>query len=160
MPRGAVVASAFKHLRVEDDAPAPVASAVPPELAPLVEDHDVAHWKKLALSNGERLRYSEEQAQSLRQAADEARARFGKYKQRLDGANARVNELQVALTDKSVEVDKLRADIDHLRAKLARQDAVKRRVHEYRQSLLDGPIWELFAEFCNESAEAGEEKPA
>lgn len=150
------------RLRVEEPKPAPpvVGKVVPIQGAPpassalaVAPKDDLDHWRKLAVQNGERLRVAEIQLKDLRREADEARARFSKYKQRLDAANERVNDLQVALTTAS-------AERDVLRARLPRLDVLKRKVYDYRQSLQDGPIWDVFAELCNDvsAAEAGEER--
>lgn len=121
-------------LRVEE--PKLVAAEQP---KPVAIDQD--HWKKLAIQTGERLQYAENQLNDLRQAADEARARFGKYKERLDRANQRVNELQIEMISKTAELEELRSQI-------AKQEVLARRVHEYRQSLLNGPLWDLFTELA------------
>ncbi len=119
-----------------------------------VADKDLAHWRTLAVQAAERLQIAETQLKDLRMAADEARARVTKYKQRLDNANERVNDLQAKLIGVSAERDAMTERLAGLDAdfatRLARHEVVKRKVHEYRQSLLDGPIWELFAEFCRD----------
>jgi chromosome segregation ATPase len=119
-----------------------------------VADKDLAYWRTLAVQAAERLQIAETQLKDLRMAADEARARVTKYKGRLDNANERVNELQSKLIGVSADRDALTERLGMLDAdfssRLARHEVVKRKVHEYRQSLLDGPIWELFAEFCRE----------
>jgi chromosome segregation ATPase len=118
------------------------------------ETRDLAHWRALAIQAGERLQIAETQLKDLRVAADEARARMTKYKGRLDSASERINELQSKLITVSAERDAANdrlADVDNTIAqRVARQEVVKKLVHEYRQSLLDGPIWEVFAEFCRE----------
>lgn len=123
-------------LRVEERAAAPAdaAKAEPEQL-------DLEHWRRLAVQSAERLSYAERQLKDLRAAADDARARMAKYKDRLDKANERVNDLNVALVTAT-------ADRDRLRGQLATQEAVARRVHEYRQSLLNGPLWDLFVELA------------
>lgn len=158
----------YKHLHVEDDQPPVltgdklvVGKAVPVQpvhidvtnlgntgpvyheriAAPKPDVNDVAHWRTLAVQAGERLAFAERQAADLRKAADDARARFSKYKGRLDSANQRVNELQAQIITKSVECDTLRAQ-------LAKQDVLAQKVHKFRQSILDGPLWELFAELA------------
>lgn len=129
-------APATRRLRVEEPAAEPVAERAAE--APLSGED---HWRKIAVQTGERLKYAEAQAADLRKAADEARARFSKYKDRLDKANAQVNELQVQLVTTS-------AERDELRAQLAAQATVARKVHEFRQSILDGPLWDLFVELA------------
>lgn len=121
-------------LRVEEPKVETKAAAASP--AP-----DLDHWKKLAITTGERLQYAENQLNDLRQAADEARARFSKYKERLDRANQRVNELQIDLV-------KITAERDDLRSQVAKQEKVSQLVHQYRQSLLEGPLWDLFTELA------------
>lgn len=116
---------------------------------PVVQDLD--YWKNLAVATGDRLAHAEMQARDLRQAADDAKARFGKYKERLDRANERVNELQV-------QVVKLSAQRDELMAQLAKQEVLARRVYDFRQSILNGPIWELFSELVVSPPSAGVEK--
>lgn len=103
------------------------------------DQRDLAYWRALAVQAGERLQIAETQLKDLRMAADDARARMTKYKGRLDSAQQRVNELQAQIIAVS-------AERDALQERVARQDVIKRKVHEYRQSLLDGPLWELFAE--------------
>jgi chromosome segregation ATPase len=127
------------RLRVEETPP--VVALV--EHAPPVVDveAEVHRWRKMAVDAGERLAYAENQLKDLRQAADDARARFSKYKSRLDGANERVNDLQAQLIAAC-------AERDTLRARLVQQDVVKQKVWEYRQSLIDGPLFELFGEYC------------
>jgi chromosome segregation ATPase len=116
---------------------------------------DVEYWRSLARGAGERLKIAEEQSKSLRMAADEARARVTKYKGRLEGAQARVNELQSTLIEVSAERDSLRSKLSSTTtvssAKLARQEELKRWLFEYRESLLNGPIFEMFAEMCREA---------
>lgn len=140
------------RLRVEEPKPAPpvVGKVVPIQGAPpassalaVAPKDDLDHWRKLAVQNGERLKIAEEQAKSLREAADDARGRFTKYKNRLDDAQARVTALQIQLTDVSVERDMLRV-------RVARQDVLKRLIYEFRQSIEEGPIWAIFAELCND----------
>lgn len=148
------------RLRVEEPkpqkpaaAPLVVGNVVPIHAAPTAtaiaapKDADVDYWRKLAVQNGERLKIAEEQAKALREAADEARGRFTKYKARLEDAQARVTALQIQLTDVSVERDVLRA-------RVARQDVLKRQIYDFRQSLVDGPIWAIFAELCNDVSAA------
>ena len=118
------------------------------------ETKDLAHWRAMAIGAGERLQIAEVQLKDLRVAADEARARMTKYKGRLDSANERINELQSKLIAVSAERDavteRLAGTGAEFAQRLARQEIVKRKVHEFRQSILDGPLWELFAEFCRE----------
>lgn len=126
-------------LRVEatpDVAPA----AVKPAAAPHATE-TVAHWRKLARDTGERLSYAESQLKDLRTAADDGRARFSKYKDRLDKANEHVNDLQV-------QVVRLSTENESLRHQLARQEQVARHVHAFRESVLHGPLWELFTELA------------
>lgn len=104
---------------------------------------DVAYWRDLAQQTAERLKIADTQNKDLRQAADEARARVTKYKGRLENAQERVNDLQTKLITVS-------AERDALRSQLASQDVLKRKVYEYRQSLQEGPIWEIFAELCRD----------
>jgi chromosome segregation ATPase len=129
----------YSRIRVEETPP-PVAEIVQ---APPAQDlqAEVERWRKMAIQAGERLAYAENQLKDLRQAADDARARFTKYKNRLDSANERVNDLQSQIIAVS-------AERDTLKARQAEQDVVKQKLWEYRQSLLDGPLFELFGEFC------------
>jgi chromosome segregation ATPase len=126
-----------------------------------VVDKDLAYWRTLAVQTGERLQIAETQLKDLRMAADEARARVTKYKGRLDNANERVNDLQIKLIAISAERDAANERIQMLDAefssRLANHETVKRKIHEYRQSLIDGPIWEVFSEFCRE---VGSKDPA
>lgn len=139
--------SGYSRLRVEDTppSPAPQPKKVPDVVVvndpPSPKQADPDHWRKLAMQATNRLEIAEAQARDLRAAADEARARFSKYKGRLESAQARVNELQV-------QVVRVTAERDDARSQLARQEAIARKVHEYRQSLLDGPIWDLFTELA------------
>lgn len=130
---------AVRHLRIEE--PAPPAVKLVEHVAVVDVEAEVHRWRKMAVDAGERLAYAENQLKDLRQAADDARARFSKYKSRLDGANERVNDLQAQLIAAC-------AERDTLKAKLIQQDIVKQKVWEYRQSLIDGPLFELFGEYC------------
>jgi len=109
----------------------------------VVDDKDVVYWRKLAQDTAERLKISDTQNRDLREAADEARARVTKYKQRLENAQERVNDLQLRLIAVSAERDALRESIPDV-------ERIRRKVYEYRQSLLEGPIWELFSELCRD----------
>lgn len=136
--------SGYKHLRVEESKVTPVtpADTVPFNAAPkLAVVTDVEHWRRMAIDAGKRLEYAETQLKDLRVAADDARARFGKYKDRLDKANEKVNELTIQLVS-------VTADRDDLRGQVATQEVIARKLHEYRQSLLNGPIWDLFVELA------------
>lgn len=108
-------------------------------VAPKAPKQDLAYWRKLAIESGKRIEIMETQAKALREAADEARARFSKYKGRLDNAQARTNELEA-------ERIALALRVEELQTLLARQAEVARKVYEFRQSILDGPLWALFAE--------------
>jgi hypothetical protein len=150
--------SGYKHLRVEEETePKPVAQPrVVPIAQPRVEQpdaqaKDVDYWRAIAQKNAERLALAEAQAKDLREAADEGRGRFTKVKSRLDSANARINELQIALT-------RVSAERDAMKVKIGRQEFLRREVHAFRQSILDGHIWNIFSELCSDvSANAGEE---
>ncbi len=136
--------SGFKHLRVEETPTQTVITGriettVAAAVVPPAQPTQPIDWRKLAVQNGERIAMLENQAKDLRAAADDARARFGKYKGRLDSSSARVNELQVLVTQLSAE----NAD---LRSQLADQVVLARKVHEFRQSILEGPLWDLFVE--------------
>jgi DNA integrity scanning protein DisA with diadenylate cyclase activity len=89
----------------------------------------VTDWRKSAIELAERLKYAEAQCGDLRKAADEARARFTKYKTRLDHAQERINVLQVekvaAAADAEATIAALRAENDELRARLTTQDELK-----------------------------------
>lgn len=137
------------RLRVEETPPAAEIVTAPHVVeAP----NDVERWRKMAVSAGERLAYAENQLKDLRQAADDARARFTKYKSRLDSANERVNDLQAQLIAVSNDRDTLKSQLatqeEAFHQKLADQAVVKQKVWEFRQSLLDGPLFELFGEHC------------
>jgi hypothetical protein len=162
------MAGEFKHIRVEPDKlPAadetttvrgdmvvgnvvPIQTTTQLTLAPKPDLTDVTYWRRMAVQAGERLTYAENQCNDLRKAADDARQRFGKYKMRLDRANQDVNELQARLILKS-------AECDAMREQLAKQDGIAQKVHAFRQSLLDGPLWELFAELAVSPPLAGVE---
>jgi septal ring factor EnvC (AmiA/AmiB activator) len=103
------------------------------------DERDLAYWRKMAIETGRRVEILETQSKDLRTAADDARARFSKYKGRLDKAQSRINELEV-------ERIKLAAQRDELRGQLAQQAKVAKLVHEFRQSVMDGPLWSLFVE--------------
>lgn len=127
------------RLRIEEPVAA-ITESVQATVVPLVPvQRGLEEWRKLAVQSGERLQYAENQLKDLRAQADDLRARLTKSKTRLDSANERTNELQSQLIA-------VTAERDELRDRVARQDIVKRKVHEYRQSILDGPLWELFAE--------------
>jgi chromosome segregation ATPase len=115
---------------------------------------DTEYWRKLATDAGERLKIAETQGKDLRMAADEARQRMQKYKVRLEGAQERVNELQSALIEVSAQRDALQETLakqeSAVAERLAQQETVKRKVYEFRESILSGPIWEVFAEFCRD----------
>jgi septal ring factor EnvC (AmiA/AmiB activator) len=128
------------RLRVEEHATAVTIEPAVPVVAPK-QPPDLDHWRKLALQSTERLNYAETQLKDLRVAADDARARFSKYKDRLDKANERTNDLQIELV-------RMTAERDDLRRQIASQEAVARKVHEFRQSILNGPLWELFVELA------------
>jgi len=96
-------------------------------------------WKKVALEAKDRLQVADMQAKDVRKQADELRARATKYKTRLENAQDKVNELSATLIT-------VMAERDALAERVARQDIVKRKVHEFRQSIIDGPLWELFSE--------------
>jgi DNA-binding XRE family transcriptional regulator len=160
----------FKVLRVEETpadsgADKPMATesipATPAPRRPAISD-DVEHWKRLAIATGERLAIAEEQAKALREAADDARARFGKYKDRLDKAQARVNEQQVDIVRLSARVETLQAQVAERDAQLVTQDALARKVHACRQALIEwsqgGPLWDLFTDLAVCPPTAGEEK--
>ena len=108
-------------------------------------EKDAAHWRQLALETAERLKIADTQNKASCEAADEARARVTKYKQRLGSAQDRVNELQMRLIAVSAERDALRESQPDV-------ERIKRLVYEYRSSLLTGPIWEVFAELCRDVA--------
>lgn len=110
-------------LRVEEPVSAPVRVITAPESS-------VEHWRGLALSTGERLAHAETQLKDLRKAADEARARLTKSKERQDSAQARVNELQSQLVA-------VTAERDDLKAKVLTQDAIKRAVWDMAQRVKD-----------------------
>lgn len=129
-------------LRVEEPTtPAVQIIEVAPETDTERLQAEVTRWRGMAVNAGERLAYAENQLRDLRAAADDARARFTKYKGRLDGANERVNVLQSQLIAVS-------AERDAIKDRLASQDVVKQKVWEFRQSVLDGPLFELFGEYC------------
>lgn len=142
----------YRLLKVED-APvvhAPTTNVVAVESTPQTIVQDLDYWRKLAIQNGERLQYAENQLKDLRVAADEARARFGKYKTRLDAANARLNEQQLLMTKQAEE-------LESSRARLVKQEALAAKIAAYRHSLLEsGPIWAIFEELALGSAAAGE----
>lgn len=140
-----------RHLRVEDAAPLADAVPVVALVRAVPPNDDITHWRRMAVQAGERLSYAENQCKDLRVAADDARARFSKYKSRLDAANARVNELQSQLITVGAERDALREQV-------AQQDVLARKVHEFRESLLHGPLWELFVELAVSPPSAGEGK--
>lgn len=121
------------------------AGAKPVIRAPEQSEHDVAYWRQLATDTKDRLKIAESQAKDLREAADESRARMTKYKQRLESAQEQVTALQVKLVEVSAERDRLRETVPDV----AR---IQRKLFEYRQSLLDGPLFELLGEFCREVA--------
>jgi len=131
------------RLRVEEpETPAVQLVDAKPELSELGEvGADRDRWRGMAVNAGERLAYAENQLKDLRTAADDARARFTKYKSRLDAASERVNVLQSQLIAAC-------AERDALKGQLAEQAVVKQKVWEFRQSILDGPLFEVFGEYC------------
>ncbi len=144
--------SDYRRLRVEETPP-PIVEIVPTVAETSVDlQAELERWRKMAIQAGERLTYAENQLKDLRQAADDARARFSKYKGRLDSANERVNDLQAQLIAVHAERDELKAQLaseqEAWKARLADQDVVKRKVWEIRQSILEGPLFELFGEYC------------
>lgn len=110
-----------------------------PALITRQNERDLAYWRKMAVEAGQRIEILETQAKDLRTAADDARARFSKYKGRLDNAQAQINTLQA-------ERIRLATAVDEMRAQLAKQAEIAKQVHEFRQSILDGPLWKLFVE--------------
>lgn len=109
-------------LRVEAK---PVATSTP------VVNGSADHWRGLAVQTGERLGYAENQLKDLRRAADENRARLTKAKERLDAANARINDLQAQVVTQA-------AELEVLRAKVASQAQIKRVVWDLAQQAKDG----------------------
>ncbi len=103
----------------------------------------VVYWRQLAIEAQERIKILSAQLEDVRKSADDNRARMTKYKGRLENAQDTANNLQARLIAVSAERDVLRDAV-------AKQDIVKRKVYEFRQSILEGPLWELFAEFCRE----------
>lgn len=101
------------------------------------------HWRTLAKDTSERLQMTDKQLHDTRAAADELRARLNKQKGRLENAQERINDLQMKLIAVS-------AERDAMREQLADQEILKRKVYDFRESLLHGPIWEVFAELCRE----------
>lgn len=141
----------FKRIRVEETPPA----APTPAVTVTAGSKDLEYWRTLAITTGERLSQSEgtrvAQAAQLAQrdkTLDELRARLEKSQGRKDTAQTRINELQVQLVNVS-------AERDELRAALASQEALRRKVYEYRQSLLEGPLWELFVELSGTQVTGG-----
>ena len=133
----------LRGLRVEEPAAPATESVAGPSTSVAVGSvvQDLDYWRKLAIQAGQRLQHVEDQAKALRREADEARSRFGKYKDRLDSANARNNDLQA-------QVVLLSAEVEAMKGRLAQQDVVKQKVWEIRQAMLDGPLFELFGEYC------------
>lgn len=137
----------IRRLRVEEPSSpivepvvqlAPVAVVEPPK--------DIDYWRSLAVATSERLAHSENLRKDLAasleargRTLDELRTRLEKSQARKDTAQAKINELQIELV-------KVSAERDQLRERIADQEVIKRKVHEYRQSLLEGPLWELFRE--------------
>lgn len=109
------------------------------------QDQDAAYWRQLATDTAERLKIAEMQAKDLREAADESRSRMTKYKQRLESAQEQVTALQVRLVEVSADRDRIREAVPDV-------ERIRRKVFEYRQSLLDGPLFELLGEFCRDVA--------
>lgn len=157
-------------LRVEETPPKPtlvVGRVELPKQGAMIRDPvairetlDAEHWRKLALATADRLQHAENQGNDLRQTATELRARLVKANDRLDRANERVNELQVQLVRVTAERDRLRdsGDAERLRALVGRHEEIARKVHQYRESLLTGPLWALFEELVSGPLLAGEEK--
>lgn len=149
--------SGYKRLRVEETPPAPAVSEAEAALEPrvpygepvaLATVNTVEHWRKLALSTSERLSYAETQAKDLRDAADDARNRFAKYKGRLDNAQRTINLQQTEIVTLTDRLERAEAELArmgaHYGALVAAQTELARRVWEYRKSLLEGPLWDLF----------------
>jgi chromosome segregation ATPase len=114
--------------------------------------NDLDHWRKMAVESSERLSYAETQAKDLRRAADEVRARLTKAKTRLDTANEKVNELNIELVRVSAECDRLRGQV-------ANQERLARKIWECRQAIIEGPLFEVFAELAvSPPEEAGGEQ--
>lgn len=127
-------------LRVEEARPAP--PVVTPPKAPVlrvVPVDQATDWRKLAIATGERLSYAETQLKDLRQAADDARARFTKYKTRLDHAQERINLLQADLVRVTAELEETKAAtakaVDDAQARLVPQDVLKQRLWELWSNL-------------------------
>lgn len=176
------VTGTFKVLRVEErpspEAPPSMTLTVATEAIrataspKMVASDDVEYWRKLAIQTGERLAIAEEQAKALRDAADEARSRFSKYKGRLDSAQARNNELQVQVVMLSADNEKLQAELaavrEEMRSKLVDQATFQRKVYEVRQQQtararanaeqVEKEWWDLFVELSVSPPTAGEEQ--
>lgn len=139
-----------------------VQGAVPASPVAPREHLDAGHWRGLALATADRLQHAENQSLDLKKAADELRSRLAKANDRLDRANERVNALQVELVRVTADRDALRSGLSEeakqVRALLESRERVARKVHQYRQSLLDGPIWDLFQELVTSPLPAGEEQ--
>lgn len=162
--------SQFKVLRVEEPPAAAsaatgtvVTEAVQAAPAPkAAATGDVDHWRRLAIQTGERLAIAEEQARALREAADDARARFGKYKDRLDKASGRVNELTIEVVRLNAERETWKARIAERDAQLLAQAEIAREIYACREAAREwfekGPLWDLFVKFAVSPPTAGEEQ--
>ncbi len=96
-------------------------------------------WKALCEETKRRLDIAEASLKETRVSADEMRSRMQKYKQRLDSAQSENNRLQARVVE-------LTSQAEAQAERLARLDAIRRHVHEFRQSILDGPLWDLFVD--------------
>jgi hypothetical protein len=161
----------FKVLRVEESpvatvsvpSPVVVSEATRASVEPkTVAADDADHWRRLAVQTSERLSIAETQAKALREAADDARARFGKYKDRLDKAQTRVNELQIQVVRLSTQLEAQRAAVAERDAMLLSQADISRELHAVREAAREwvdkGPLWDVFVKFAVCPPSAGEEK--
>lgn len=110
-------------------------------VVPVVQDVTAqpTDWRQLALDTKRRLEIAEEKLTETAKSADEMRGRMQKYKARLDTAQSENNRLQA-------QVVELSQRCEEQSARIARQDAAKRKLYEFRQSVLEGPLWEAFQE--------------
>lgn len=147
---------------VEQTLTAPVVAMPPSKVA---APNDVEHWRLMAIQTADRLSIAEAQADALRTAADEARARFGKYKDRLDKAQATVNRQQVQLVRLTTEAEGLRrqlAEKDAFVAALQRsRSETAKKIHAFKE-VFEKSWWDAFAESATDPIvsplSAGEEK--
>lgn len=135
-------------------------ATIDPIAAAIMSKADV-DWKALCMDTKRRLDIAQSSLEETRKSADEMRGRMTKYKQRLDSAQGENSRLQATVVELHAKLEAQAEAIAQQDAALrdvqVRREAAARKVHEFRQSILDGPIWELFGELVVRAGGQNEE---